>query len=76
MRSPLSDGAAEVNSIVERHFSNIVNNDKKTEGNSKNFKNSWLLEESHAFKIVLNNKNISNNIDIYDELADEIKSSQ
>ena len=36
-------------------------------------KNSWLLEESHAFKIVLNNKNTSNNIDIYDELADDIK---
>ena len=82
MRSPLSDGAAEVNSIVERHFSNIVNNGiKKTEGNDPRIlfsgitykKNSWLLEESHAFKIVLNNKNISNNIDIYDELADEIK---
>lgn len=82
MPSPLSDGAAEVNSIVERHFSKLVNNRIKiTEGNNPRIlfsgitykKNSWLLEESHAFKIVLNNKNANKKIDIYDELADEIK---
>ena len=82
MCSPLSDGAAEVNSIVKRHFSNLVNNGiKETKKNNQRIlfsgitykKNSWLLEESHAFKIVLNNKNTSNNIDIYDELADDIK---
>ena len=44
MCSPLSDGAAEVNSIVERHFSNLVNNEiKKTEENNPEFYSRALL---------------------------------
>ena len=82
MISPLSEGAAEVNSIVESYFSKLVNiGIKKIDLKNPRIlfsgitykKNSWLLEESHAFKIVLNNKDKSNNIDIYDELANEIK---
>ena len=82
LTSQISDASAEVNKNVEDYFSKIVgNNINQLKVKNPRIlysgitykKKSWLLEESHPFKIVLNNQRPDITIEIYDELATEIK---
>ncbi len=82
--SPLSKGSDEVNKQIEDYFSEIVRN-KVNQLKIKNPRilfsgitykqKSWLLEKSQAFQILLNTMKSNLLVDIYEELASEIKAN-
>ncbi len=81
--SSLSDSSASVNKLVENYYAEKIENsieeinikDPKILFSGITYKKgSWLLEESHSFKIILNTlEKISCEILLFDEGEDQIK---
>ncbi len=83
LSSPLSDSSALVNKLVENYFAEKIEKSIKETNIQKpsilfcgiTYKNgSWLLEESHAFKVILNAlEKIPCKIYLFDEAEIDIK---